>query len=156
MTFEEAKQVLAALLQEGVDYVLVGSMGMAAHGLVRATRDIDLFVAPDPDNIKRLRRALRRVFDDPSIEEITADDLAGDYPAVQYTPPDGRYSIDILARLGEAFCFADLEHVTVIVEGIAVKVATPRMLYLMKRDTVRPQDRVDAAWLAECFGPWAP
>ncbi len=57
---------------------------MAAHGLDRATRALDLFVAPDPDNIERLRSALRSVFDDPEIELITSEDLAGDYPAVQY------------------------------------------------------------------------
>lgn len=156
MTFEDAKRVLAALQREGVAYVLVGSMGMAAHGLVRATRDIDLLVEPTEDNVERLRRALRSLFDDPSVEEITAGDLAGEYPAVQYTPPDGRYSIDILARLGEAFSFEDLERQTAVIEGIALVVATPRMLYRMKKDTVRPQDRLDAAWLADRFGPWEP
>src|SRR5690606_36192504 len=55
VTFEEAKRVLAALQREGVAYVLVGSMGMAAHGLIRATRDIDLFVEPSEDNVDRLK-----------------------------------------------------------------------------------------------------
>ncbi len=31
------------------------------------------------------------------------------------------------------------------------QVATPRMLYRMKRDTVRPQDRVDAQVLKQRF-----
>jgi hypothetical protein len=31
-------------------------------------------------------------------------------------------------------------------------VATPRAPYLMKRDTVRPQDRADAARLEAAFG----
>jgi len=34
--------------------------------------------------------------------EIVAADLAGDYPAIEYAPPHGRYSMDILSRLGEA------------------------------------------------------
>jgi len=55
-----------------------------------------------------LRRALRRVWQDPSIDEITAVDLAGDYPAVEYVAPDGT-PIDILSRLGEAFAFSDIE-----------------------------------------------
>jgi hypothetical protein len=75
VTFEEAKQILAALEREHVAYVLVGSMGMAAHGLVRATRDLDLFVDPCAENVKRLRSALRSLFDDPSVEEITSEDL---------------------------------------------------------------------------------
>ena len=45
MDFEEAKRILAALERESVQYVLVGSIAMAAHGLVRATRDLDFFVS---------------------------------------------------------------------------------------------------------------
>ena len=63
-------------------------MAMAANAVVRATRDIDLMVAADADNIARLRRALWTVCDDPDIDQITAEDLAGAYPAVQYWPPD--------------------------------------------------------------------
>jgi hypothetical protein len=36
-------------------------------------------------------------------------------------------------------------------EGIRVRVATPRALYQMKKDTVRPQDRLDAEVLRERF-----
>ena len=144
MTFEEAKEILAALEREGVRYVLVGSMAMAAQGLVRATRDIDFFVSPDPENVERLKRALVFLFSDPKVDEITAEDLGGDYPAIEYVPPHGRYSMDILARLGEAFRYEDLESEEMLVEGIRVQVATPRMLWRMKKDTVRPRDRVDA------------
>lgn len=153
MDFEEAKRILAALEHEGVRYVLIGSMAMAAQGLIRATRDIDLFVSPDPDNVERLRRALKSVFDsDPNVDEITASDLAGDYPAIEYTPPHGLYSLDILSRLGEAFVFENLEWEELIVDGIHVRVATPRMLYRMKKDTVRPLDRIDAEAIRERFG----
>jgi len=144
MTFEEAKEILAALEREGVRYVLVGSMAMAAQGLVRATRDIDFFVSPDPENVERLKRALVFLFSDPKVDEITAEDLGGDYPAIEYVPPHGRYSMDILARLGEAFRYEDLESEEMLVDGIRVRVATPRMLWRMKKDTVRPRDRVDA------------
>jgi hypothetical protein len=152
MDFEEAKRILAAFEREGVRYVLIGSMAMAAQGLVRATRDIDVFVAPDRQNVDRLVRALRSVVgDDPSLDEISADDLGGDYPALEYVPPGGTYSIDILARLGEAFGFDDIESQDMFVDGVRLCVATPRMLYRMKRDTVRPQDRADAAAIRERF-----
>jgi len=144
MTFEEAKEILAALDREGVRYVLVGSMAMAAQGLVRATRDMDFFVSPDPENVERLKKALMSVFDDPRINEIAAEDLGGAYPAIEYVPPHGRYSMDIVARLGEAFRYEDLESEEMLIEGIRVQVATPRMLWRMKKDTVRPRDRVDA------------
>lgn len=71
-------------------------------------------------------------------------DLGGDYPAIEYVPPHGRYSMDILARLGDAFRYEDLESEEMLVDGIRVRVATPRMLWRMKKDTVRPRDRVDA------------
>jgi hypothetical protein len=150
--FDEAKRILAAFEREGVRYVLVGSMGMAVQGLVRATRDMDVFVAPDPENVERLRRALHSVFADPQIDQITSEDLSGSYPAIQYVPPQGDYSLDILARLGEAFRFGDLEAESVVVDGVRVSVATPRMLYRMKKDTVRPQDRLDAEAIKDRFG----
>jgi hypothetical protein len=153
MDFGELRRILAAFEREGVRYVLVGSMAMAAQGIVRATRDADFFVAPDEQNVERLRRALKSLFDDdPNVDEITAADLGGDYPAVEYTPPHGRYSMDILSRLGEAFRYEELEAEDVIVEGVRARVATPRMLYRMKKDTVRPQDRMDAETIRTRFG----
>src|SRR5690606_12595534 len=92
-------------------------------------------------------RALRSVFDDPSIEEITAVDLAGDYPAIRYVSPDGSLVVDIIARLGEAFDFSDIEAQDAELESAAVRVATAETLLRMKRDTVRDIDRLDAAWL---------
>jgi hypothetical protein len=141
---------LTALREEDVDYVLVGALALDVLGIGRLTEDIDLFVRPTPDNIDRLRRALRRVWQDPSIEEITAKDLAGDYPAVQYIAPDGT-PIDILARLGEAFAFDDLEATVHSYGDVQVKVATPDTLYRMKRDTVRLRDKADAHLLKERF-----
>ena len=151
MDFSQAMRVLAAFARHRVEYVLVGSMAMAAQGLVRATRDMDVFVAVDAANVDRLKAALRELFEDPAIEEIRPEELAGDYPALQYVPPQGDFWIDILARLGEAFRFADLEWEPVDVEGVRVRVATPRMLYRMKKDTVRPQDRLDAEMLRRRF-----
>lgn len=89
---------------------------------------------------------------DPSIDQISAADLGGEYPAVQYTPPDGHYSMDILSRLGTAFRYEDLESEVVTIEGVSARVATPRMLYRMKKDTVRPQDRMDAETIRNRFG----
>ncbi len=59
--------------------------------------------------------------------------------------------IDLVARVGDAFEFDDIESEELIVEGVKVRVATPRMLYRMKRDTVRPQDHLDAENLRSRF-----
>ena len=152
MRIDQVRSVFAAFDREHVRYVLVGSMAMAAHGLVRATRDIDFLVASDTDNVERLKRALRSVFEDPAIDEIDSADLAGAYPVIQYGPPEGEFVIDLIARLGEAYRFEDVEAQDLKVGDVTVRVATPRALYAMKRDTVRPQDRADAANLQERFG----
>lgn len=148
---ETIRALFAALRDENVDYVLIGALAMDVLGIGRLTEDIDLFVRPTPDNVDRLRRALRRVWQDASIDEITAADLAGDFPAVQYVAPDGT-PIDILSRLGEAFEFADIEATVYSYGDVDVKVATPETLYRMKRDTVRLRDKADAQVLREKFG----
>ena len=154
MTLEEATAVLTALEREGVESVIIGSMAMAAQGLPRATHDLDLFVSPRAENIEALKRALRVLFDDPTIDDIDAAEMAGPYPAVEYTPPHGQYSLDLLTRLGEAFSWEDVAagSENVRLGDLTVRVATPRMLYRMKRDTVRPQDRLDAERIREAFG----
>ena len=81
---------LSAFERHGVQYVLVGCMAMAAQGIVRATRDIDVSVSADESNVARLRAALREVFGDPEIDGISAADLAGEYPAIHYAPAGGR------------------------------------------------------------------
>lgn len=153
MTLEEAKAVLAALLEEGVDFVVIGSMAMAAQGLPRATHDLDLFVSPELANLRALKRALFKLFEDPSVEEIDPEELAGEYPAVEYVPPHGRYSLDVLTRLGATFSWQDLDtHADQIeLDGLLIRVASPKMLCRMKKDTFHPQDRLDAARIREAF-----
>lgn len=143
-------RVLSALESNAVDYVVIGGVAVNFHGIARATEDIDVFVAPEPENIARLRTALHSVYVDSSIDEITAEDLCGEYPAVRYTPPDGP-PMDILTRLGERFRFADLKCERYDVEGQLVSVATPDTLYRMKIATVRPIDQQDAQRLADAF-----
>ena len=151
-TLDDALRVIASMNAAGVEYIVVGGVALNVHGLVRATEDLDVFVRPDPDNIARLRTALKAVWDDPDIDEITAEDLCGEYPTVRYGPPQGGLYLDILTRLGEATNYDDLEAEQKPVEGVLVRVATPRSLYRMKRDTVGPIDHADAAALSKAFG----
>lgn len=151
MDEQRLRAIFRALSKREVNYAVFGAVALGLHGLARATADLDLFIEADPDNVDRLRAALRMVFEDPSIEEITAEDLCGDYPAVRYVPPDG-FAFDILTRLGEAFRYADLDIEERDYEGVSVRVVTPRTLWLLKKDTARPTDRFDAEVLAERFG----
>jgi len=151
MRLDDVLAVLEALERRGVRYAVFGGLAMAAHGFDRATRDLDLFVASDSDNVELLRRSLADVFDDPDIAQITAEDLGGAYPAIQYGPPGVDFTIDIVSRLGEAFRFDDLEIERVPVGPVEIAVVTPATLYRMKRDTVRLRDRDDAQRLARAF-----
>ena len=152
MDRDEILRVLRAFEASGLEYVLIGATAMGFHGLVRATEDLDIFIRATAENVERLRAALRASYaDDPHIEEISAADLLGDYPAVRYYPPSGDLYFDILTRLGEVASFDTVEAETKQIEGVRVSVATPLALYRLKKDTVRPKDHQDAAALRERF-----
>ena len=156
MELHGALAVLDALDREQVDYVLEGGLALGIHGLVRATRDIHLFVRPTTGNVERLRTALRSVFDDDAIDQLDASDLSGAYAVVRYGPPDADFVVDLIGRIGDAFTFDDLESERRLVDGVAVRVATPRTLFRLKKDTLRPIDRADAEALRRRFFPGEP
>lgn len=151
MDYDKVLQLLRELNKHDVEYVLVGGMALNLLGLVRPTDDVDLFVRPTEENIARLRKALRTVWDDPAIEEIAAAELAGETPFVRYGPPDCDLIVDVISRVGTTFQYEDLEFTIQPHDGISVRLATPRMLYRMKRDTIRGTDRGDAERLMEKF-----
>lgn len=145
-------RVLAAFADEGLEYVLIGAAAMGVHGIVRATEDLDLFLRGTPENVARLQRALRSVYgSDPNIDQISAQDLLGEYPAVRYYPPSGDLYFDVMTRLGTAASYETVEAEEKDVAGVRIRVASPRALYLLKRDTVRAIDRQDATALARAF-----
>lgn len=148
---DEVLKVVAAMNREGVEYITFGAVALWVHGIVRNTEDADFFVAPTIENIERLKRALRSVWDDPSIDEISGEELISDYPAVRYGPPDTAFYMDFLTRLGEAFSYDTLEWQMAEIENVPIRVVTPAQLYRMKRDTVRPKDRNDAEALRQAF-----
>jgi hypothetical protein len=140
---DEIMRVLREFEAAGLEYVLIGAAAMAFHGVIRATADLDLFIRATPENVERLRIALRKAFPgDPSIDAISSADLLGEYPALY---------LDVLTRLGEVASFETTDAEIKEVEGTSVRVATPSALYRLKKGTVRLQDRADAAALRERF-----
>ena len=149
---DEMLRVLKSLDSEAVEYVLIGAAAMGVHGVVRATEDLDIFIRAVPENVELLRRALRAAYgDDPSIDEISTEDLLGEYPAVRYYPPAGDLYLDIITRLGTAASYETVEADTKTVAGVRIRVATPGALYRLKKDTIRPLDHQDAAMLRQAF-----
>jgi Nucleotidyl transferase AbiEii toxin, Type IV TA system len=150
---DEIIRVLRAFESSGLEYMLIGATAMGFHGLVRATEDVDLIIRATSENVERLRVALREVYnDDPHIEEISADDLLGEYPAIRYYPPTGDLYFDVITRLGDVARFETVDAEDKEFAGTRVRVATPAALYRLKRDTVRAKDREDAAALRARFG----
>lgn len=140
--------IMRALSKEKADYVLIGGFAVILHGLSRLTVDIDIFIKPEAENLERVKKALRRVFPaDDEIDSLTLRDLR-DYAVVRFGTEDDFY-IDLVARIGEMFRYEDLEWEVREVEGAQVRIATPETLLRMKKDTVRPEDKRDARFLAE-------
>jgi hypothetical protein len=152
MDRDEIIRVLRAFEACGLEYVLIGAAAMGFHGLVRATEDLDLLIRATPENVDRLRAALREAYEgDPHIDQISTADLLGEYPAVRYYPPTGDLYFDVLTRLGDAARFESVEAETRDIAGTRVRVATPAALNRLKKGTVRAIEHQDAAALRERF-----
>lgn len=151
MDVDKLLSLVRAFNREGVEYIVFGGAAVNLHGIFRATEDADFFVRPEPENVARIKRALRSLWDDPSIDEIEDNDMLDDYPSFRYGPPDETFDIDVVSRLGEMFQYSDLECEIHEVDGVPIRLATPATLVRMKRDTVRFKDRDDAMKLRQKF-----
>lgn len=54
MTQPDFDEMLRRLSTAEVEFVLVGGMAVGAWGVVRGTKDVDIVVDPDPENLSRL------------------------------------------------------------------------------------------------------
>jgi hypothetical protein len=52
------------------------------------------------------------------VDEIKAEDLLGDYPAVRYHPPSGDLYFDVMTRLGEVASYETVDAEMKSVEDI--------------------------------------
>lgn len=137
-------EMLSALSAEGVEYLVVGAYALAAHGLPRATGDLDIWVRPTPENGERVLRALR-TFGAPLLG-LTRDDLLRSDTVFQIGVVPSR--IDLLTGLtGVAFEEAWPSRISVTIEGLAIPVIGFEELLRNKEATGRPRDLADAAWL---------
>ena len=58
MLNDDFRDLLAELLEHDVDFAVVGAHALAAHGVARATGDLDVLVRADAENAVRVLRAL--------------------------------------------------------------------------------------------------
>jgi hypothetical protein len=138
-------EMLRALSAEGVEYMLVGAYAMAAHGVPRATGDIDIWVRPSRENAGRVLRALDR-FGAPRFD-LTSGDLTRRGTVFQLGVPPRR--IDLLTSIdGVTFDIAWRGRVRCRLGSVTVTVIGREALLRNKRATGRPKDRVDLRLLA--------
>lgn len=135
-TVDDLRRICRAPEEAGARYVLI------IHGGERTTKDIDLLVDPEPDNVARLKTALS-VLEDNAAAEIASQDLQR-YTVVRVAD---EVMVDLL-RVACGVTWAEARASAVIVDlaGTSVIVADKRTLIRTKQ-TVRPSDAADCAWL---------
>jgi hypothetical protein len=149
-------ELIAALSDGGVDYVLIGGLAVGTHGFPRATRDVDIVPAADDANLDRLAAVLRDI---EAHNLATADFDPAEFPFDPLKPGDLRAggNFVLATRLGRLDVMqwvpgvpSDLafEHLTrTAVEtslgGRPVRVCSREDLIAMKRAAGRSQDLLD-------------
>jgi hypothetical protein len=134
-------EMLAALNAAGADFLVVGAHALAAHGVPRATGDLDIWVRAEAANADRVLEALRN-FGAP-LFDLTRDDLSAPGSVFQIGLAPVR--IDLLTSVsGVGFDEAWEHRLPVTVSGVSFAVIGREELLRNKRATGRPKDLLDA------------
>ena len=137
--------LLAAFLDAGVEFAVVGGVAVNAHGYVRATNDLDLFIRPTEENAQAAFRALQS-FGAP-LQGMEPADLLSDYDNLRFGPQNDHF--DILASIGEmSFDQVWANRVEVLIEGVAVPFISKSDLLVNKRQVGRLRDLADVEELS--------
>jgi hypothetical protein len=133
-------EMLGALCDQRVEFLVVGAYALAAHGLPRSTGDIDLWVRPTRENAARVWQALQ-AFGAP-LFNLTQEDLEEPGIVFQIGLPPNR--IDILTRIsGVEFEEAWGNRLEIQVEGRPIPVLGRQELVKNKQASGRPKDLLD-------------
>ncbi len=143
---EDYKDILHALSAEQVDFILIGAYALAAHGLPRATIDVDIWVQPSSGNARKVHAALL-AFGAP-MREISVADFAEEGTVFQIGVAPRR--IDILTGIsGVNYEEAIEEAIVTKVEGIQINILSMKHLIANKMSTGRLKDLDDVQRLQE-------
>lgn len=134
-------RIVAALGHAQVDYVIVGGLAVGAHGVVRATRDVDLVPDPAGENMAALAAVLV--------------DLGGEHPIGGGLTVTRHGAVQVLNRVEGVPPFRELRADRILVEladDAVAPVCSLAHLLAMKRAAGRPRDQVDLTELARLHG----
>ena len=145
----EPERIVAALNAADVAYVIVGGLAVAAHGVVRATRDLDLVPAPTAENLDRLAATLSDLGAVHPIDEtLTGQSLAR---PVSFKVRTRHGDVQVLNRMPAVPPFSELIATAISVDlgGMPAPVCSLAALRTMKLASGRARDLVDVAELDE-------
>jgi hypothetical protein len=132
--------LLAAFASERVEYLIVGGYAVAFHGRPRFTKDIDLWIGVDPDNLQRAAQGLA-LFGAPPALVSELRTLGPEQVLYLGRPP---VRVDILRSLGSlSFEDAYARRIETEWEGVRVNVIGLADLLAAKRAAGRSQDITD-------------
>ena len=147
-------ELLQALSDENVQYVLVGGLAVQLHGFMRATFDIDLVLAMDDGNLARFIDVAKRFGLKPGIP-VPIDSLRDAGQIEQWHREKGMLAfslrepqaagsvVDVLVRPEISFETLVANAVKGALFGRLVLIASIDDLLAMKRAANRPKDQLD-------------
>ena len=137
---EDWRAFIELLNSNAVEYVVVGAVALAHHGLPRYTGDLDILIRNSAENAERLERALH-TFGFAGLGLKTAD-FADAYRVIQLGVVPNR--IDLLTSLtGIGFDEVWAGRVKATVGETPVNLIGRQALIRNKRLTGRPRDKAD-------------
>ena len=138
--------LLRVFNEQDVEYLVVGAHALAAHGHVRATKDLDVWIRPDEANAERTIAALR-AYGAP-LHDLSRDDLTKPGTVFQMGIPPLR--IDLLTAIdGVNFDEAWPDRLHADFGGQPTSVISRRHLIANKKASGRLQDLADVESLGE-------
>ena len=142
--YPDFKELLLAFNAHDVEYLIVGAHALAAHGHVRATKDLDLWVRPDRANAQRVLHALLD-FGAP-LGDLTEDDLSRQDTIFQIGMPPIR--IDVITDIdGVEFAEAWPDRLETTFGGVPTFIISRHHLIKNKKTSARLQDLADVQQL---------
>ena len=146
MLNKDYKEMLQSLLDNKVDFLVVGAYAMAAHGYPRATGDLDLWVFTTRENADKVYKALEE-FGAP-LEQINKDSFSEKGIIFQIGVAPCR--IDIITQIsGVEFEKAYPKRKEIEIDGIKVPVISKEDLILNKESIGREKDKLDSKFMRE-------
>lgn len=145
---EDFVDLVSCLREEDAEFVIVGAHALAAHGVPRATGDLDVLVRPTIANAERVYRALVRFGAPVQAHGLGPTDFSTAGNVYQMGLPPFR--IDILTEISAVdFDDAVAEGVEGRLGGQPVKFIGIDAMIRNKRATGRTKDLADAEALEE-------